>query len=501
MEHRFAALKERLTEIDDLQGALSLMHWDQMTYMPVGAMAARGRQAATLSRLAHQKLTDPAIGHLLDEVQPWAESLPFDSDEAALVRLTRREYERARKMPSEFVARLAEHQSQTYEVWCEARPRNDFAAVCPYLEKTLDLSREWANFYPGYQHIADPLLDEMDYGFSAASVRAVFDDLRAQLTPLVRAIAACPPADDACLRRLFPQVQQEAFFMQPVRAFGLDMTRSRCDISPHPFTIETSITDVRITVRYNKHDLSEALFSALHEAGHAMYEQGFDLALEGTPLAGGPSTGWHESQSRLWENIVGRSRPFWTFYYPELQKMFPSQLGDVSLDTFYRAINKVQPSLIRTDADEVTYSLHVILRFDLELALLEGKLEVRHLPEAWRTRFEADLGIAPPDDKDGVLQDVHWYDGIIGGQFQGYALGNLIGAQVYEAALAAHSDIPAEMSAGRFDTLYGWLKENVYRHGYKFTGSELLERVTGGPLRVEPFIRYLRAKYGELYTL
>jgi carboxypeptidase Taq len=369
------------------------------------------------------------------------------------------------------------------------------------LEKTLALSRELADFFPGYEHIADPLIDFSDYGMKAASVRAVFDQLRDQLVPLVRSITSQPPADDACLHRSFPVEDQESFFTDIVKAFGYDFDRGRCDISPHPFTTGFSIGDVRITVRYQENDLSEALFSALHESGHAMYEQGIDTAYEGTPLAGGSSAGVHESQSRLWENIVGRSRGFWQCYYPKLQETFSDQLGSVSLDTFYRAINKVQRSLIRTDADEVTYNLHVMLRFGLELDLLEGKLAVRDLPEAWRERFEADLGIAPPDDRDGVLQDVHWYDGIIGGAFQGYTLGNILSAQFYQAALEAHPEIPSQIARGEFASLHGWLQDHIYAHGSKYTAPELIERVTGGPLCVDPYIAYLRTKYGELYAL
>ena len=507
MEKKLKELKTRLVEINDLNAAAAVLNWDQTTYMPPGGAEARGRQLATLGRVAHEKFTDPAIGRLLDDLQPYQEQLPYDSDEASLIRVTRREYERATQVPAAFVARLAGHQAQLYGVWAKARPENDFAAVRPMLEKTLDLSRELANFFlqtdtaGRYQHIADPLIDFSDYGMKALSVRAIFDELRAQLSPLAQAITSQPAADDRCLRQAFPQAQQEAFFTGVIRDFGYDFSRGRCDVSAHPFTINFSIGDVRITVRYDETDLSESLFSALHESGHAMYEQGIDARHEGTLLASGTSAGVHESQSRLWENLVGRSRGFWTHYYPRLQETFPDQLRHVSLDTFYRAINRVRRSFIRTDADEVTYNLHVMLRFDLELDLLTGKLAVRDLPEAWRARFKADIGIEPPDDRDGVMQDVHWYGGVIGGVFQGYTLGNILSAQFYNAALAAHPEIPAEIERGKFDTLHRWLVEHIYKHGSKYTAPELIERVTGGPLRVEPYISYLKAKYGELYRL
>jgi carboxypeptidase Taq len=501
METKLKELKTRLVQIDDLEAAAGLLRWDQETYMPPGGAAARARQIATLQRLAHEKFTDPAIGRLLDDLRPYEESLPYDSDEASLIRVTRRDYERAVKVPPAFVAQLSDHMSATYQVWAEARPADDFARVRSYLEKTLDLSRQLADFFPGYEHIADPLIDYSDYGMKVSTVRATFMALREQLLPLVHAIIAQPAADDACLHQTFPEGQQLAFGLDVVKCFGYDFKRGRQDKTHHPFTTEFSISDVRITTRVKEDDLGEALFSTMHEAGHAMYEQGVCMDFEGTPLAAGTSSGVHESQSRLWENVVGRSRGFWRFFYPRLQAAFPEQLGDVPLETFYRAINRVEPSLIRTDADEVTYNLHVILRFDLELELLEGRLAVRDLPEAWRARYETDLGIAPPDDHDGVLQDVHWYGGIIGGAFQGYTLGNIMSAQFFDAALHAHPEITDEIEAGGFGTLHGWLRENIYRHGRQYTPSELIERVTGGPLSVEPYMRYLRAKYGELYTL
>jgi carboxypeptidase Taq len=501
VEDKLKELKTRLMEINDLESAAALLEWDQSTYMPPGGAAARGRQIGTLQRLAHEKFTDTAVGKLLDDLRPYEEGLPFDSDEASLIRVTRRDYERAIKVPASFIAQLYDHMSATYQVWAEARPANDFARAQPYLEKTLDLSRQLAEFFPSYEHIADPLIDFTDYGMKVSTVRATFAELREQLVPLVQAITSQPPADDACLRQTFPEAQQLAFGVEIVKRFGYDFERGRQDKTPHPFTTEFSIGDVRITTRVKENDLGEALFSTMHESGHAMYEQGVCRDFEGTPLAGGTSSGAHESQSRLWENIVGRSRGCWRFFYPRLQAVFPDQLGDVPLETFYRAINKVERSLIRTEADEVTYNLHILLRFDFELALLEGKLAVRDLPEAWRERFEADLGIVPPDDRDGVLQDVHWYGGTIGGSFQGYTLGNILGSAFFEKALEAHPEIPAEIEAGEFGTLHGWLKENIYHHGRKYTPSELIERVTGGPLDVGPYIRYLRTKYGELYEL
>jgi len=501
METKLEELRQRLAEIDDLHRAAAVLGWDHATYMPPGGAEARGRQIATLERLAHEKFTHPSVGRMLTDLRSHGRSLTHDSDQAALLRVTRRDYDRAVKVPPPFVAKFSAHQAATYEAWVKARPANDFAAVRPFLEKTLDYSRELANFFPGYDHIADPLIDFADYGMKAATVSALFAELRKELVPIVKAITAQAVADDSCVRQKFPEAQQLAFGAEVVKRLGYDFERGRQDKTRHPFQTTFSLGDVRITTRVKEDDLGDALFSTIHEAGHAMYEQGIRSELAGTPLQHGTSSGVHESQSRLWENIVGRSRGLWGFFYPKLQAVFPSQLGSVPLDAFYRAINKVEPSLIRTDADEVTYNLHVMIRFDLELQLLEGKLSVRDLPEAWRERYKSDLGVAAPDDRDGVLQDVHWFGGQIGGAFQGYTLGNILSAQFYEAATKTHPEIPSQIARGEFSTLYAWLKENIYQHGSKFTANEIVKRATGQPLTIEPYIRYLRTKYGELYRL
>ncbi len=498
-EKQLTELKQRLMEVTDLQNAGALLNWDQSTYMPPGGAPARGRQTALLGRLAQEKFTDTAVGNLLDQL----EKAPFDpdSDEAALIRVTRRDYEQATKIPPQFLSEVYTHMAESYQVWAGARPQNNFAAVQPYLEKTLDLSRQMADFFPGYDHIADPLIDFADYGMKAESVRRIFAELREQLVPLVETITSQEPADESCLHETYPEADQLAFGWQLAQAYGYDTERGRQDKTHHPFMTKFSLGDVRITTRVKENNLSEALFSTLHETGHALYEQGINMAYEGTTLANGTSAGVHESQSRLWENLVGRSRGFWTHYYPQLQQQFPSQLGDVPLDTFYRAINKVQRSLIRTDADEVTYNLHVMIRFDLELQLLEGSLAVKDLPEAWHARYQSDLGVQAPSDVNGCLQDVHWYAGTIGGVFQGYTLGNIMSALFYNTAVSAHPSIPAEISQGEFSTLHSWLTDNIYTHGRKYTADELIQRVTGAPLTIDPYIAYLKGKFGELYTL
>ena len=501
MNQPFAELKTRIKQVNDINAALAVLGWDQQTYMPAGGAAGRARQMATLEQISHDKFTDPAIGKLLDDLKPYEQSLPYDAEDASLIRIVRRRYERAVKVPSSFMAEFYGHVAMVYDAWTRARPANDFAAVRPLLEKSLDLSRQYVNYFPGYEHIADPLIDEADFGMKASSVRAVFAGLRDRLVPIVNAITAQPPAADSCLMQRFAPKKQLDFGIGVVKQFGYDFTRGRQDLTHHPFTTIFSWGDVRITTRVNPTALNEALFGTMHEAGHAMYEQGSNKAYDGTPLAGGTSSGVHESQSRTWENIVGRSRGFWEHYYPRLQKVFPGQLGNVSLDAFYRAINKVQRSLIRVEADEVTYNLHVIIRFDLELAMLEGKLAIKDLPEAWRSRYKSDIGVAAPGDSDGCMQDVHWFSGPIGGGFQGYTLGNIMSAQFYAAALKAHPEIPAEIKVGEFGALHGWLKDNIYQHGSRYTATELLQLATGQALTIDPYIHYLKTKFGELYTL
>jgi carboxypeptidase Taq len=494
-------LRQRLLEISDLGYAGAVLGWDQATYMPAGGAPARSRQGAMLSKLAHEKSIDPALGKLLDALTPHAGALAYESDDASLIRVARRDFDKAIKVPADYVARASTLASASYDAWTRARPANDFATMRPFLEKAVELSREYADYFSPYQHIADPLIDGADEGMTTASIRALFAELRAALVPIVRAITDQPAADDACLRGPFSEREQLDFSLAVVKRFGYDLERGRLDKTHHPFCTKFSAGDVRITTRVNERDLGDALFSTLHEAGHAMYEQGVGATLESTPLGSGTSAGVHESQSRLWENVVGRGRAFWQHFYPALQRTFPDQLGQVPLETFYRAVNKVQRSLIRTDADEVTYNLHVMMRFELELDLLEGRLRVKDLPEAWRARMQSDLGVAPTDDRDGCLQDVHWYSGSVGGGFQGYTIGNILSAQFYAAAIKAHPEIPDEIAVGAFSTLHGWLRTRLYQHGRKFGPNEIVERATGSAVTIGPYLAYLREKYGALYRL
>ena len=495
---QLAELRARLIEISDFQAASAVLGWDQAVYMPPLGAEARGRQKARLAALAHEKATDANLGWLLDRLEKHGAALPPDSDDAAMIRVARRDYDRARRVPADFVARESAHGSTSYQAWIAARPANDFATMVPYLETALELSREYAAFFPGYSHVMDPLIGP-DEGVTTAEVATLFEAQRAELVPLVRAITAEQVVDDRCLRLHFPEAGQLEFARTVAADFGYDLKRGRIDKTAHPFCTRFSRDDVRVTTRVSERDLSDALFSVLHEVGHALYELGVGPGIDGTPLGHGASAGVHESQSRLWENIVARSLPFWQHYFPKLQQVFPEQLKGVRLDTFHRAINKVERSLIRTDSDEVTYNLHVMIRFDLEKRMLEGRLAVRDLAGAWRAAYAANLGLEPPDDRDGVLQDVHWYGGGIGGTFQSYTIGNILAAQLYDKAVRDEPEIATGIGQGQFKPLRAWLETNVHRHGRKFTAPELIERATGGPLSIEPYMGYLEGKFGDLY--
>ena len=494
-------LKDRLRTIGDLGSIGAVLGWDQATYMPKAAGADRGRQQATLSRIIHELATAPELG---DAIEAAAEAVagqdPDDAD-VCLVRVARRDYAMATRIPTALVARITEHTTRSFTEWEKARPDNDFATMRPILEQTVELSREIASCFPGKEHPADALIDISDEGMTAERVRTLFAELRERLVPLVAAIAERPIPDDSCLKGTFPADKQRAFGEHVIGGLGFDFDRGRQDRSAHPFMTSFGIDDVRITTRFDEGDLRSGLFGTIHEAGHAMYEQGINRAFAGTPLAGGVSSGVHESQSRLWENIVGRSLPFWSHFYPALREAFPGALDDTSLEDFHRAVNRVEPSLIRVEADEVTYNLHVMMRVDFALAMLEGDLQVADLPDAWNERMRSDLGVTPDSDSNGVLQDVHWYFGLVGGSFHGYTLGNVIAAQIWEAALRDLPDAMNEASAGRFDGLRGWLRENVHQHGRTIPPEALVERATGSPLGHEPYVRYLEQKYGDLYGL
>ncbi len=500
MEDKLNQLKALLAEVADLRAAAAVLGWDQETYMPRGAIEDRSHQLATLSKLAHQRFTAPEIGQLLDELEPLVAELDPDSDEARLVKVTRRDYDRATRVTSEWVAAFSLATSKGQHAWQQARAESDFQRFRPHLERIVELRRQYADFFAPYEHVYDPLLEDFEPGLKTADVIRIFDALRPQQVALIRAIAERPQVDDSFLYQSFDEQKQWDFGVEVITRFGYDWEHGRQDKSAHPFTTSFGIGDVRITTRVDPNYLGTALFGTLHEAGHAMYEQGVDRKLSRTPLAGGASLAIHESQSRLWENLVGRSYAFWEHFYPRLQEYFPEQLSQVSLEEFYRGINKVQPSLIRVEADEATYNLHIMLRLELEIALMDGSLAVQDLPDAWNSRMQEYLGLTPPDDAQGVLQDIHWSMGSIG-YFSTYALGNLISVQLWERMAQDIPDLEAQIRRGEFAALLGWLREHIHRHGAKFEPQELVERVTGSKIDPAPYMRYLQRKYGRIYGL
>jgi carboxypeptidase Taq len=386
-----------------------------------------------------------------------------------------------------------------HEAWAKARAENDFPHFQPHLERLLDLAHRYSGFFAPYEHIYDPLIDIHEPGLKTTDVKAIFDLLRPQQVNLLKQIASRPQVEDSFMHLTYDEQKQWDFGVETLTKIGFDWKRSRQDKTLHPFTTSFGWGDVRITTRVSPNHMASALFGTLHEAGHAMYEMGMDASLDRTPLFGGASSGFHESQSRMCENLVGRSYPFWQHFYPRLQEVFPSQLGNVALDTFYKGINKVTPSFIRVEADEATYNLHIMLRMELEIAMMEGKLRVKDLPEAWNSRFQEYLGITPPNNSQGVLQDVHWSGGMIG-YFPSYALGNLIGAQLWERINADIPDLPEQIRQGEFGHWLAWLREKVHRHGNKFEPQQLIQQVTGSKIDPAPYMRYLDQKYRAIYN-
>jgi carboxypeptidase Taq len=495
----FDELKRRLAEVHDLGKAIGLLGWDQRTMMPSQGGGVRAEQLATLSRLAHDRFVDDEIGRMLDDVTDYGESLPYDSDEASLIRVVRRDYDRERRVPADLRSDLARAASNGYEAWVDARARSDYASFMPYLEKTVELRRRYAECFDADEPY-DALLDDYEPGMKAAEVREVFDVLKPELIGLVRAVAdRQEQVDNSFLKGSFSVERQRELSLAVLERLGFEHETWRLDTTVHPFAMSLATSDIRLTTRFKGHDVSDALFSTMHEFGHGVYERNVDPALERTPLCRGASMSLHESQSRLWENLVGRSRQFWGFFYPTFRSIFP-EFDAVDEDSFYRGINKVDPSFIRVEADEVTYSLHIILRFELEQELLSGELGLRELPETWNGRMEEYLGVVVEDDAHGVLQDTHWSATNMG-YFPTYALGNVVSLQIWEQARAAMPDLYDQIGRGEFVQLREWLRDQLYRHGRKLTPKELVERITGGGMDPSPYIRYLSAKVGEVYGI
>lgn len=487
-------LRRRLGQISDLKAAAGLLSWDQETYMPPEAGEIRGQQMATLAGLAHELFTDAQTAALLDGAHPQ------DDTDGAVLRVTRRDHDKATKLPTEFVEEYTRACSDAHHAWVEARQNSDFKVFQPHLQRVLDLTRRKAELRDPDAHPYDVLMDDYEPGMHATQVQAVFDDLRERTRPLLRRIvAAGDAADYDVLTRPFPGGAQKAFAWQVAgEAFGLQPDFARQDESAHPFQTNFSRSDIRITTRVEDY-WPACLFGTWHETGHAMYERGVAAHWARTPVSSGTSLGVHESQSRMFENLLARSLPFWERYFPELERVAPEVTRGLDPQALYRAVNRVNPSLIRVEADEVTYNFHVMLRFALEMRLLDGSLKVADLPEAWNAQMQEDLGLTPPDDAQGVLQDIHWSAGLIG-YFPTYTLGNLLSVQLLEAAQQDPA-IAAGVQAAEYGPLREWLVQHVHRHGRSRTPEELTVQATGRPLTADPYVAYLHAKYEDIYNL
>jgi carboxypeptidase Taq len=497
---RFLELKRQLAEIHDLSKVLSLLSWDQAVMMPAGGAAVRAEQMATIGRIAHEKFISSEIGRLLDELAAFEQTLPYDSDEASLIRVTRVDYEKARRVPSELRAEMTRVASLARDAWAAARAAADFKAFLPHLRQTIDLKRRYIDCFEPVDEPYGILLDEFERGMPVAEVRTIFATVREAIVPLIAEVARnADKVDDSCLHGDFPIDRQRMQCLSILRRFGYSDQGWRFDPTAHPFASNMGLGDIRLTTRYYADHLAPSLFGSMHEWGHGLYEQAIGAALERTPLCRGTSLGIHESQSRLWENLVGRSRAAWRCFFPELQQTFPEALRQVDLETFYRAINKVQPGLIRVEADELTYSLHVILRFELEQEMLAGSTRLEELPEAWNARMKQYLGVDVPDDGNGVLQDVHWSLGYVG-YFPTYVIGSIVSVQIWERITQAIPDLEEQIAQGEFGALRDWLREHLHRHGRKFTPRETLKRVVGTEkVDPAPFVAYVRRKFGEIY--
>lgn len=494
----FDSLKKKLAEINDLEMASAVLGWDQRVYMPENGAETRARQLSTLAKFSHELFVAKETQDLLAAAEADA---PADEDSRAFLRVARRNMDKAIKVPLPLVVEMTETCARAESVWDKAHHTNDWALFAPWLEKIVHLKRQYAQSIGYQKRIYDALLDDFEEGMTADDLDPLFEALKRETIPLVAAIHERSAAvDDSILKQPCDEAQQEKFCRKVLAEIGYDFTRGRLDRTTHPFCTNFSQNDVRITTRYVRDEFTNAFFSCLHEMGHAFYEMNQPAEFEATPLSGGVSLGVHESQSRLWENLVGRSKGFWQHYFPLIQAEFPGAFGKVASGDFYRAINRVTPSLIRTESDEVTYNLHIILRYEMEQALLEGRLSVADAPAAWNERMQKYLGITPPSYKEGILQDVHWSGGGIG-YFPTYTLGNILSVQIYEAATTARPQITDEIARGQFGTLLAWLRENVHRHGKKYPPRELIQRATGKPMTIEPYVGYLKRKFGEIYGL
>ena len=496
-------LRQIQREVQFLTHTAAVLSWDQETYMPACAVAERAEQLALLEGLVHDRTTAPEIGEILVSLgaapQAPAGTVALEREDRALVRESYRWHQRACRLPRELVTRLARETSLAQACWVESRRRSDYERFRPNLEVLVGLNREKAALLGFQEHPYDALLDEYEPWMRTAVVSGLFAQLEDRLRRLLDRIRGCPRSIEP-LSGSFPPDRQRALCETVLGELGFDRDRGRLDVSAHPFSTTLGANDIRLTTRFDEAHLAGALFGTIHEAGHGMYEQGIDPSLDGTILAAGASLGIHESQSRFWENIVGRSLPFSRRYLPRLCALFPEPLSGWDAEALHRAVNKVEATHIRVEADEVTYNLHIILRFNLEVRLIAGELEPKDLPAAWREESVRLLGIEPARDSEGVLQDIHWSMGAMG-YFPTYALGNLYAAQFAAAMREDLPDFDVLVAAGSFVDLLQWLRERIHRHGKVYNATDLCERVTGSPLSIDPFVRYLEGKFAAVYGL
>jgi carboxypeptidase Taq len=499
---RLQPLRDSLAEVIDLSMVQQALHWDYQVMMPPAGAKLRAEVLATMEKLLHERATSSVLGQRLDEAAAQRNGDDPDSDDAALVRVARRDYDKAVRVPGELSAEMARSGALGHEAWVEARRTRDYSIFEPHLRKQLELKRRYVDCFPDVDDPYDALLDDYEPGMKTAEVVRVFDELKEGLLPLVAAISEAQQVDASCLdgAGAFPPARQEALIRKVVGRMGFDPYGWRLDVSVHPFATGLGSKDIRITTRYDDSDMRGAFFGGMHECGHGLYEAGSDPAYDRTPLGGGVSLALHESQSRLWENLVGRSRAFAGWVLPLMQETFPEKFGAVDPDGLYRAVNRVAPSFIRVEADEATYGLHIILRFELERELLAGQIDLADLPEVWNERVKRYLGIDVPNDAMGVLQDVHWSEGIIG-YFPTYQLGNIVAAQIWLSAQADLPDLEDQIAGGEFSGLREWLREHLHRFGRKYTPAETIERAAGAPLQVAPYLAYLKGKFGPIYGI
>ena len=490
----YAEYTTLLQKAADLTNAAALLEWDHEVYMPHKGAGFRGRQLATLAGQAHEIVTGQRFETILQQLA----AHELTSEQEANVKLSLSDFEKNKKLPPSFIETLSKQTTECFNDWVEARKLNDYKVFEPSLTKMIALKQQQAELY-GYEwHPYDPLLDEYEKGANVKMLDAVFNKIKEKLPPVLAKIKTAPQVADDCFKQHFPRQPQWNFSVEVLRSMGFDFEAGRQDYSEHPFTTSFSPLDVRVTTRVSENNYASLLWSTIHEGGHALYEQGLPTAQYGLPLGSPVSLSIHESQSRLWENCIGRGYNFWVYFYPILQGYFPSQLGKVPLDSFYKAMNRVAPSLIRTEADEVTYHFHVLIRYEIEKGLIENSISAKELPEVWNALYEKYLGVTPPDAVRGVLQDVHWSHGSFG-YFPTYSLGSFYAAQFYAHATQAIPGLQGSIAKGELSGLLQWLRENIHTHGRRYNSEALCERVTGQKLDMDYFMDYIAQKYATIY--